>query len=172
METKILPLLTANQVSLLKHTFRALNTQQLGNRFYEKLFQQYPELRPMFSANLDDQITKIISVLELVIYSFEEKSANQYGLQESLLIPLYDLGKKHVQKGVMQSHYPIVNSVLLDSLAEELGTMLTEEGIAAWKLALDHLSFAMINPSLKPPSQISRSLRDSFLFIKKLIRPK
>jgi nitric oxide dioxygenase len=166
------PFLTANQVSLLKLTFRALNTQRLGQRFYDKLFQLHPELKPMFSANLDDQITKIISVLELVIYSFEEKAVNQFGLQESVLLPLRDLGKKHVQKGVKQPHYPIANSILLDSLSEELGTMLTAEGLAAWKLALDHLSFAMLNPSVEPPSQLSRSLRDSFQLIKKLIRSK
>ena len=170
MEEKSPTLLTRDQVNLLKHSFRALDAQRMGQRFYQKLFDQHPQLKPMFSTNIDDQVTKIISVLELVIFSFEEKSPNQFGLQESLLLPLRDLGSKHTQKGVEHAHYPIANTLLLQSIQEELGSILSFEGQLAWKLAIDHLSYAMTNTSITPPSTSARTLRESFSMIKKLIR--
>jgi hemoglobin-like flavoprotein len=161
--------LTKNQVGLLKITFRSLNTQRLGQRFYEKLFNRHPQLKPMFTTNLDEQIAKIISVLELVVFSFEERKADEYTLQESVVLPLRDLGKKHEQKGVENMHYPIANQILLEAIKDEARDVLTSEGLEAWKLALDHLTFAMLNPSVVTSSG-TRTLKESFGFIKRMLK--
>lgn len=169
MEEMVPRPLTKDQVGLLKTTFRLLDTQRLGQRFYHKLFTLHPQLEPMFTANLDEQIAKIVSVLELVIFSFEEKRHDQFELQESTILPLRDLGKKHEHKGVINAHYPIANDILLHSIQEEGRGLLTTDALDAWKLALDHLSYAMLNTKVTA-SLPARTIKESFGVLKRILK--
>jgi hemoglobin-like flavoprotein len=161
--------LTKEQVATLKSTFRLINAHQLGSLFYKKLFQQHPHLRSLFPADMGVQITKIISVIELIVFSFEEKSFDKFLLQDSLLIPLRNLGIKHAKKGVANEHYPIVNKLLLETIQEVGGSKINDEVMKTWTLALGHLTFAMLNDSIKESGE-SKTSDDPLSWIKKIIK--
>jgi hemoglobin-like flavoprotein len=163
--------LTKDQVTILKKTFRLLDTDSLAKRFYSSLFLKYPEVKPLFPDDLSELSIKLISVFELVIHSFEEHSPNEFFLQETLIAPLRALGKKHTDKGVESVHYPIANDLLLQAIKEEAGYILPVEAEVAWKLALGHLTSAMMNSDVKTdPSQNYATIRDSFNYIKGLFK--
>lgn len=170
---KSLSPLNVDQVYLLKKSFRMLDPSQTSQRFYSKLFQQYPFVKPLFPNDMTELGGKLMSVFELVIYSFEETSHNEYTLQQSLIVPMRELGRKHDTKGVLDEYYGIANTLILETLQEELKGDFTDQVKIAWQLALDHLTKAMLDKSIQPSQHLVTSsgntLRDTFSYIKKLI---
>jgi hemoglobin-like flavoprotein len=154
--------LTAAQVQLLKKSFRQLNAQAYSDYFYKNLFERHPEVRPMFPADIEELKLKLMSVFELVMFSFEEKQDGQFALQEPLIIPLRHLGRTHEEKGVLPAHYQIANGLTLESLAHTLGTEHTPEIRQAWQLALAHLTSAMLNKSVQIPDRIKNDSGATF----------
>jgi hemoglobin-like flavoprotein len=170
MESEQFKPLSSNQIELLKKTFRALDTDSLSKRFYTKLFLKHPEVRPLFPTDLTELSTKLISVFELVIFSFHEQSPNKFLLQKDVLIPLRTLGKKHMDKGVENLYYPIANEILINSIKEEVGPLFSPEAEVAWKLAFQHLTTAMLSKdSSAEASPNTGSLRETFIYIKSLL---
>ena len=163
---KLIPL-TKEQVTALKTTFRSLDTEKLAERFYARLFEKHPEVKPMFPPDLTELKVKIISVFELVIYSFEERAPGKYYLQQPILLPLRTLGKKHSEKGVSNFHYPIANEVLIESVEAEAGYVLPEVAKSAWKLALEHLTHAMLTTDTTQSANYFATIRDSYQYIRK-----
>lgn len=160
--------LTGEQVSLLKKTFRLLDTDHLANSFYRRLFERYPEVQHMFSVDMSEQATKLMSVFELVIYSFHEHAPGEFVLHPDVIVPLSSLGKKHTEKGVQPYHYPIANELLLECLKDEAGYVFPKEAELAWKLALLHLTQAMLSEQ-KATHAVGGTIRDSFRYIRGLI---
>jgi hemoglobin-like flavoprotein len=168
MATEKLSPLSKEQIAILKKTFRLLDQQRLANRFYDQLFERYPEVKPMFPPDLTELTTKLMSVFELTIYSFKEHEPGKYYLEAEILTPLRTLGKKHSEKGVQHIHYPIANKILLESMQQEAGYVFPEEAIEAWRLALLHLTNAMLNTeSTATDAILFPTIRDSFQYIRK-----
>lgn len=168
---KSLVSLTSHQVGLLKKSFRQLNADQVANDFYNRLFTQYPAVKHFFPADMSDLSTKLMSVFELVVFSFEEKTHDQFLLQDALIVPLRELGRKHDAKGIEPRHYTIANGLLLETMRDAGKDFFTNEVADAWKIALDQLTAAMLDRSVKAPSDIDsqsgNSLRDAFAYIRK-----
>lgn len=138
-----------------------MNGRGVALTFYDQLFEQHPEIKPLFKQSSEEMIDKLVGVLELVVFSFEDKGKNLYALQESLMIPLRDLGRKHEEKGVRPEHYPIANALLLYSIEKEIGSVVFNEIRETWQCALDHITAAMLNTSLD--AQLNNgSTRNSF----------
>jgi hemoglobin-like flavoprotein len=135
-------------VSLLKKSYRQFEPLQIAALFYDKLFERYPDLKHMFPTDHSELMTKLMGVLELVVFSFEEKTNDRFSLQESMIIPLRDLGKKHDDRGVMPEHYTIANDLLLESIHEKLGNDFTDPIRESWSVALHILSAAMQDESV------------------------
>ncbi len=140
--------LNGQQVSLLKKSYRLLEPLKVASLFYEKLFERYPQLRHMFPTDHTDLMTKLMGVLELVVFSFEEKAPDRFLLQETMVIPLRDLGKKHDDRGVQSEHYFIANELLIESIHERLGKDFSEPMRESWIVALNLLSAAMQDASV------------------------
>jgi len=168
--------LTQHQVTLLKKSFRQLDPPSVAEKFYAKLFERYPEVKHLFPPDMVDLGAKLMSVFELVVFSFEEKSHGQFRLHDSVILPLRHLGLKHDEKGVDHKHYPIANALLLESMKETGGSLFTDEVAQAWKLALNHLTETMLNKSIKPDATSEKesglSLRDTFSYIRKRLSKK
>lgn len=158
--------LTNQQVAILKKTFRLLNTDSLANRFYATLFERHPEVRLLFPTDITSLSTKLISVLELVVFSFKETNTNEFYLQQEVLSPLRTLGRLHTEKGVANAHYPIANEILLESIKAEAGYTFPPEAEEAWKLALNQLTSAMLNPDVTASSTSQMTFKESFNYIK------
>ncbi len=165
--------LTNSQVAALKKSLRLLDTEKLAGEFYETLFERYPQVKHMFPTDMKELGIKLMSVFELVIYSFEEKKHNEFSLQDTLIKPMQELGKQHEVKGVVPEHYTIANDLLLEILVKQNRSAFTPEVTASWKLALEHLTAAMLSNStiqaLEMPAE--STLRDTFHSImKKVLR--
>jgi nitric oxide dioxygenase len=163
--------LTRNQVTLLKKSFRNLNAPLVAEKFYAKLFEKYPEVKQLFPADMDELGGKLMSVFELVVFSFDEKQHDQFTLQDSVIMPLRQLGRKHDEKGIEPKHYAIANDLLLETMHETASDIFTDEVTQSWKLALSQLTEAMLNKKINPSAQVEKesglTLRETFSYIRK-----
>jgi len=165
--------LTSNQVAALKQSLRQLDTEKLAGEFYATLFKRYPQVKHMFPTDMKELGIKLMSVFELVIYSFEEKKHNEFNLQDALIKPMQELGKQHEAKGVVPEHYTIANDLLLEILVKQNKTIFNSEVETSWRLALEHLTVAMLSRTNAKVSEMSgeATLRDTFHSImKKVLR--
>lgn len=168
--SEVITPLTGRQVGLLKKSFRQLNTSLVADTFYSRLFERHPYVKPLFQTDMTDLASKLMSVFELVVFSFEEKKMDQFELQEPLIAPLRELGRKHDTKGVRPEHYVIANDLLLESMSDVGKDIFTNEVEAAWKLALKQLTKAMLDRSVKTRGlheQTGKTLRETFAYIRK-----
>ena len=165
--------LTTSQVAALKKSLRLLDTEKLAGEFYATLFKRYPQVKHMFPTDMKELGIKLMSVFELVIYSFEEKKHDEFSLQDSLITPMQELGKQHEARGVVPEHYTIANDLLLDILIKQNKAVFNPEVESSWRLALEHLTVAMLSrTNVKVPEMSGEpTLRDTFHSImKKVLR--
>jgi len=94
-------------------------------RFYSELFDQYPEIKILFT-NGDDkaQVEKLSSALGLLM--------NNIHNEPILLTTLEDLGLRHQKYGALPEHYPIVVNLLNKSFKSVIGRSWTKAISAAW----------------------------------------
>ena len=126
-------------VDLLETTFATLAPQgeALVKRFYEELFERFPEVKPMFAnTSVAEQEKKLLGALVLVINSLRKP--------EALVPALTSLGSKHHEYGAKPEHYTAVAETLLDVMAEFAGDLWTEEVQDAWTEALNTVATTML----------------------------
>lgn len=126
-------------IEVLENSFNLLagSADELAHRFYERLFQQYPETKDMFSnVDIAAQKTKLVAALTLVVHNLRKPDV--------LGNALHDLGAKHQSYGVKEEHYPIVGENLLCVMQEMAGDAWTVEVNEAWSQALTEISNIML----------------------------
>ncbi len=132
--------LDQQQIEILEETFAKLAPQgeQLVEKFYEKLFSRYPQVKPLF-ANVDqkEQQKKLLSGLVLVI--------NNIRKPEALGPALTSMGKRHQQYGVVAEQYPLVADTMLEVMGELAGDLWTDDVKRAWTNALNTVATAMLD---------------------------
>jgi hemoglobin-like flavoprotein len=136
--------ITERQIQLVQESFAAIapRGEALAARFYERLFGDYPELRPMFKSAPQEQQKKLLAALTLVVQNLRKP--------EKLAPALEQLGKRHVDYGVEDEQYGAVGASLLLTLAEFAGDQWNEEVDFAWTVAYDLLSARMIESTAAP----------------------
>ena len=109
----------------------------VGRHFYDRLFREAPEVRPLFRGDADRQATKLIDTINVVVAAL--------GHFDAVLPIARDLARRHVAYGVTPQHYAIVGRVLISTLAEVLGrhafTPFTRD---AWERTYAALAAVMI----------------------------
>ncbi|MBI3351472.1 MAG: methyl-accepting chemotaxis protein [Nitrospirae bacterium] len=126
-------------VELLEKTFKmvAPKGDAIVSRFYEKLFQDYPAVKPMFSgASMAQQKKKLLASLVLVIQSLRKP--------DQLTKALHQLGAKHEGYGAKPAHYDAVAITLLSVLKEFAGAAWTPQVRQAWADALGAVKSIML----------------------------
>jgi methyl-accepting chemotaxis protein len=104
--------------------------------FYDQLFTDYPEVRPMFPANMDLQQERLLkAVIALVTH---------YDQPEALLPALTQMGNNHVKYGVQLDHYAAVGATLLATLRRFAGDAWNAEYEGAWGRAYTFAAGAMM----------------------------
>ena len=114
-------------VPLLRSSFDLVveRQPQLTRRFYEILFQRYPETRPLFHRNKPELQEKMLTdTLVAVMDRLDDAPW--------LTATLKDMGAKHLEYGVTDEMYGWVGASLLATLAEVAGKDWTPELAAAW----------------------------------------
>lgn len=115
----------------LRRSFELIapRADRFADRFYEKLFADFPDVRPLFGrTDLADQRRMLIQMLTVVMRSLEQPAV--------LSRILGELGSRHVSYGVREEHYPLVARTLMAVLREFAGESWTEEFNTAWTEAL------------------------------------
>ena len=113
-------------IELLQSSFELVkpSADELVDRFYDRLFRDYPEVRPLFPEEMGLQKGHLLASLVFVVENLRSP--------ERLTTYLQDLGLRHVNYGVEPKHYPAVGRTLLATLAEVAGDAWTDELQQAW----------------------------------------
>jgi len=129
-------------VELLESSFKALAPvgEQLTKKFYENLFERFPDVQPLFKGTtVDEQHKKLWAALNVVVSSLRTPS--------KLVKALEDLGGRHKNYGALPAHYPAVAETLLGVMAEFAGELWTPDTEKAWQDALSTVADVMIKAS-------------------------
>jgi hemoglobin-like flavoprotein len=132
--------LARDKVALMESTFAKISSdgQRFAERFYEKLFERYPGVKPLFSnVSMSRQKQHLFSALVMVIDNLQKPQE----LEESLT----RLGQRHVDYGVSPSHYYAVSGTLLDVIRFFLKDDWNDDVQEAWSDGLEAVSRVMMN---------------------------
>ena len=115
----------------------APKASELAERFYARLFEEYPSVKPMFSGtDMAKQKKALIAALTLVVKNIRKPDALQPALVE--------LGKRHGGYGAEVAHYDAVGAVLLKTLKEIAGAAWTPALATAWGTAYQTVATIMM----------------------------
>ena len=126
-------------VKVLRASFELLAPQgeALVKRFYDLLFERYPEVEPMFAGTTRAKQEKhLLAALQLVVANLDKPKA--------LAKALTAMGARHEGYGALPAHYPAVTSTLLDTIKEFAGRKWTKKVATAWADALNAVAEIMI----------------------------
>lgn len=129
----------ALNVSLLRESFQIVATAdpKFITRFYEILFERYPQAKPLFPPNgMAKQAEMLTTALVAVLDHLEDAP----WLKDTLGA----LGAKHVGYGVTHEMYDWVGASLLATLAEVAGPAWTPELQRAWSEAIGAIASLML----------------------------
>lgn len=129
--------MTTKQVELVQSSWALVApiAGQAAALFYGRLFELDSSLRQLFKSDLKDQGKKLMQMLGMVVSGLTNL--------ERLLPAVRDLGKRHGNYGVADSHYDTVGAALLWTLEQGLGNQFTPEIKDAWAAAYSTLATTM-----------------------------
>lgn len=122
----------------IKDSFNALapHGESLVNRFYEKMFSEHPEVRPMFPDDMSQQKMHLLTSLALVVKNIDNFAALEQ--------PLKKMGARHLAYGTKPEHYPVVGGTLLAVMGEMAGELWTDQLREDWTAAVNAIAGTMI----------------------------
>jgi hemoglobin-like flavoprotein len=132
----------ALNVELLRSSFALVveREPQVTSRFYDVLFKNYPQVKPLFSPNGRDQQERMLrDALVAVVDHLEDAPWLETQLKA--------LGQKHVGYGVTPEMYGWVGASLLETLESVAGEAWTPELAKAWADAYGAIAGLMQSPS-------------------------
>ncbi|MBE9067823.1 globin [Leptolyngbya cf. ectocarpi LEGE 11479] len=114
-------------VELLEQSFALVAPQadELVSTFYDHLFTDYPDARPLFEhTDMTKQKQMLKGGLVMVVENLRKPDVLSKALQ--------GLGARHVKYGALPAHYPLVGNSLLKTLEQYAGSAWTAEVKDAW----------------------------------------
>jgi hemoglobin-like flavoprotein len=125
------------QQELVRTTFAklALMPEVTGALFYERLFADRPDFRPMFKHEMRVQGMKLMQMLAAVVYNLHQPG--------QVLPAIRDLGLRHVGYGVKLADYDALGEALLWTLEQVLAEEFTPIVRDAWAVCYLELADEM-----------------------------
>jgi hemoglobin-like flavoprotein len=114
-------------VEVLESSFEQIkpHSRDFAASFYNNLFVDYPHVRSLFEkTSMEDQYEKLMVSLAYVLENLRHPHLWRDALK--------NLGGRHMEYGVIQTHYPMVGAALLQALQSHLGPRWTPEVKQAW----------------------------------------
>lgn len=149
-------------VALIAETFQRAKlenggTRTLGLRFYERLFEKYPAVRPLFTTPPEEQHTKLMASVATIVASVTSPDV--------MLPYLHAMGIRHLQYKTEAAHYPAVQ----ENFAAVLGEHLSQEGEWTdemkqnWEAAMETVSNIMIEATNHPEQYKDELMQAGYL---------
>lgn len=122
-------LLSPQQRALVKHTFThiAPNHDIVARLFYDKLFEIAPHLQTMFTHSMDMQRAKVMQMLAALVAAMDDPTHFSRMARE--------LGKRHIDYGVVREQYALVGQALMWALEEACPDVMNKAALDAWGAA-------------------------------------
>ena len=128
--------LKSEEVNLIKSSFQLINNPGLPENFYHCLFELAPLVKPMFKSDMHIQKKHFSTIFSSAVENIEHK--------EILGPILFELGKRHKDYGVKESHFSIVKSALLLTISSQLKDNHSEKTEKAWANYYDEMAAIVI----------------------------
>ena len=119
-------------IELLEQSFAKLAPRgdEFVESFYDRLFDMYPEAKPMFAkTDMEKQRKKLLESLVMVV--------NNLRKPDVLGPALANLGERHKALGAQEEHYAMVGEALIGTFEEYFEDDWTPELKSAWEDAYD-----------------------------------
>ena len=131
-------MLTPREIQLVNETWKIITpvSQQMGEEFYNLLFEAHPHLQPMFKSNKKDQAMKLMFMLSYLVIRLENI--------DELKSEIKKLAERHKNYGTTSDHYNAMAGILIKSLKNNVGKSWTSESEAAWYKAYNLIANLMI----------------------------
>jgi hemoglobin-like flavoprotein len=97
---------------------------QAATLFYGRLFEVYPEVKPLFKGDMKAQGRKLMAMINTAVNALDDL--------EAVVAPVKDMGARHAGYGVADADYDKVADALLWTLDKGLGDDFTPEVKSAW----------------------------------------
>ena len=114
------------QIDHVRASFASLpkNAEAVGTLFYALLFKIDPELRPLFPGDMRRQSQLLVTLSASAVEHLDRL--------DLVLSAVRELGRRHAAYGVKETDYDTVETALLLTLAQALGSEFTPEVRQAW----------------------------------------
>lgn len=118
--------MTPEQIEYVQSTWAkvAPSAEQVAPMFYNRLFEVAPEVKPLFTSDMQEQGKKLMQMLNVAVTSLNKL--------DTILPAVQALGVRHIEYQVQPEHYDAVGEALLWTLNEGLGEEFTPEVKQAW----------------------------------------
>ena len=137
---------TPDIVYLVQSTFErvAANADEVSLMFYDRLFDQYPEVKPLFAGvDMANQRAMLMQAIASTVHAMHDA--------DKIRGPLHELGRRHIAYGVKLIHYKAVGECLIWALEKFFGSDFVPELYIAWKETYGILARMMIEGSMEVP---------------------
>jgi hemoglobin-like flavoprotein len=136
--------MTPEQQQLVKNSWAQLesDSRKAANLFYGRLFEVYPEVRPLFRGDMEAQGRKLMDMINVAVNSLDNL--------EPLTGVIRYSGKRHADYGVRDKDYDKVADALLWTLEHGLGNDFTPPVKEAWVAVYDTLADLMKSGAKTP----------------------
>jgi len=127
----------AEEIALVQSSWTRLASrpQQAAETFYRRLFEVYPEVRPLFKGEMDEQGEKLVRMIGKAVAALDDL--------EPLDRVIKMMGARHSGYGVHDEDYEKLAEALFWTLEQGLGDDLTPATRAAWVSVYDDLADMM-----------------------------
>jgi hemoglobin-like flavoprotein len=116
--------------------FRSIDPGLVGDVFYTHLFQDYPQLKALFTTSREIQSLKLVNMLHLIVSRIDNMCALKPEIEA--------LSIRHSRYGVKPMHYEAVVNALLWTLQTGLGAEWNEKVKDAWQTCYNEVAAIMM----------------------------
>jgi len=118
--------MSPEQVGLIKNSWARVIpiADKAAERFYGKLFELDPTVKPLFKDDIAEQGKKLMKMIGTAVNGLDRL--------DEIVPAVQQLGVRHIAYGVKDEHYDTVGAALLWTLEAGLGEAFTAETKAAW----------------------------------------
>lgn len=120
--------MTPEQVKLIRTSFDSMwpVRDDIAKLCYGRFFELAPEAKALFKCDMERQRAKLMDMLAALVGSLDQQAIFQSIVTNS--------GRHHARFGVRPSQYDALGEALMWSFERKLGTSLTPDMLASWRV--------------------------------------